>query len=280
VLTSNGFGLGPEQVGWLQPVPASQRGDPAALRRRLQSDGYLYLQGVLDPEEVGAFRRFYFQKLARTGLLEAGVDPQLGIAATMGVDLEAVRKILFEEIVVSHQYEAFCTQPALVDFYRSLFGAEPFLHRRRLLRAVPPEEIRPGGATRAHYDLVYIREGSDQVLASWIPLGDCPVGDGGLVYLEGSHLKVQQHERAGLLRPKGYLGADLGRIADDFGGRWLRADYAAGDMVVHTAYLVHASLDNVGLARRIRLSTDIRFQSSREVVDWRWQQHWHDEDGL
>lgn len=41
--------------------------------------------------------------------------------------------------------------------------------------------------------------------------------------------------------------------------RWLIADYKAGDMVIHTPYMVHASLDNVSPDGTMRLSTDIRY---------------------
>jgi hypothetical protein len=30
----------------------------------------------------------------------------------------------------------------------------------------------------------------------------------------------------------------------------------------------------------MRLSTDIRYQRASEPIDWRWQEHWHDADGL
>lgn len=70
--------------------------------------------------------------------------------------------------------------------------ARRFLHRRKIIRHIRPHEHTDtatrgiGTATQAHYDLLYLREGSDQVLSMWIPLGSCPTRLGGLVYLEGS----------------------------------------------------------------------------------------------
>jgi hypothetical protein len=43
---------------------------------------------------------------------------------------------------------------------------------------------------------------------------------------------------------------------------------------------VHAATDNVDPRGRIRLSTDIRYQRVADPIDWRWQEHWHDQDGL
>lgn len=62
--------------------------------------------------------------------------------------------------------------------------------------------------------------------------------------------------------------------------RWLVADYGAGDMVVHSPYMVHASTMNTDPQGRMRLSTDIRYQRVDEAIDERWQQHWRPDDGL
>ncbi len=177
-------------------------------------------------------------------------------------------------------FAAFCNQPALRDWYAWFLGGEPFLHRRKILRHVRPAEDGIGTATEAHYDLVYIRGGTDAVLTSWIPLGDCPREQGGLIYLEGSHRRMRAEEAEGRRRAAASITADLPALADEYDTRWLVADYRAGDMVVHTAYTVHAALDNRGAGDKIRLSTDIRYQRADQDADPRWQAPWHDRDGL
>ncbi len=155
------------------------------------------------------------------------------------------------------------------------------LHKRRIIRHIRPGERGIGTATQAHYDLVYLREGTDRVLSMWIPLGDCAVETGGLAYLEGSHHRVMAQERAGTLRmPAASITADLPALADEYDARWLIADYRAGDVMVHSAHIVHASTDNVDPGSRIRLSTDIRYQRVSDPIDWRWQEHWFEGDGL
>uniref|UniRef100_UPI003B3B152F phytanoyl-CoA dioxygenase family protein n=1 Tax=Pseudactinotalea sp. TaxID=1926260 RepID=UPI003B3B152F len=130
-------------------------------------------------------------------------------------------------------------------------------------------------------DLVYLREGTDRVLSMWIPLGDCPTTLGGLTYLEGTHHTVMAQEREGTLkRPAASITADLPALAQEHDARWLVTDYRAGDVMVHSAHLIHAALDNVADEGRMRLSTDIRYQRLHEPIDWRWQEHWHDRDGL
>jgi ectoine hydroxylase-related dioxygenase (phytanoyl-CoA dioxygenase family) len=62
-------------------------------------------------------------------------------------------------------------------------------------------------------------------------------------------------------------------MAERFNARWLIADYEAGDMLVHSAYMVHAATTNTH-REQIRLSTDIRYQRVRDEIDARWTQHW------
>ncbi|HWD77967.1 MAG TPA: hypothetical protein VG497_03775 [Kribbella sp.] len=42
--------------------------------------------------------------------------------------------------------------------------------------------------------------------------------------------------------------------------------------------VLNRALDNV--SDDLRLSTDIRYQRADDAIDARWQQHWHDRDGL
>lgn len=282
MLTSNGYVLdeSASRLGELDPVPAGERGDRDRLWDRLRRDGYLFLRGALDPDVVRAFRRYYFESLAASGLTRPGTRPEEGIAAEEPIDQAAFRHTLFREVVPGPEYAAFCGQPALRDWYAWFLGGDTFLHRRKIIRCQRPGDAGVGAATQAHYDLVYIREGTDRVLSSWIPLGDCPPHRGGLIYLEGSHHRFLRDERSGEHRQAGPMTADLPRVAEEQDARWLVGDYRAGDMVVHTAYTMHAGLDNVDPDRLMRLSTDIRYQRADQPIDWRWQNHWHRDDGL
>ena len=261
VLTSNGYVLDERRLGDLVVVPDRDRQDRPRLRERLRRDGYLFLTGLLEPEVVQGFREYYF------GLTGAAADRA------------SYRKVLFDQIVPGREYAAFCAQPALKGWFEWFLGGEPYLHKRKIIRQTAPGENGIGTATQAHYDLLYLRGGSDQVLSAWIPLGDCPVSRGGLTYLEGSHHRVLEEEAAGTLkRPAASMTADLPGLAEQYDANWLVTDYAAGDVVIHTAHTIHAALDNV--STQMRLSTDIRYQLADEAIDRRWQNHWHDQDGL
>ncbi|WP_114856614.1 phytanoyl-CoA dioxygenase family protein [Brachybacterium sp. YJGR34] len=283
MLTSNGYVLSEDarRMGRLEPVPAGEREDRAALWERLRRDGYLYLTGFLDPDSVLAFRRYYFDRLADTGLLRPGSCPEDGLQGIGPVDRGLLRERLFREIVPSHQYRRLCTDPRIHEWFVWMLEDEIHLHRRRIIRHTRPGENGIGTATQAHYDLVYLREGTDRVLSAWIPLGDCPLSRGGLTYLEHSHHRVLKEEAEGRLKaPAASITADLPGLAGKRNARWLVADYRAGDVVVHSAHIIHAATDNVDDGDVMRLSTDIRYQRTSDPIDWRWQEHWHDRDGL
>ncbi|MHA7270720.1 phytanoyl-CoA dioxygenase family protein [Arthrobacter sp. HLT1-20] len=283
MLTSNGYVLDASEsrLGPLEPVPVAQRFDREALWGRLRRDGYLYLKGQLDPALVNAFRKYYFESLQDANVTKSGTEPALGIAAEGPIDRAQMRETLFGTVVPGSEYTGLCATPAIADWFSWFLEDDVHLHKRKIIRHTKPGESGIGTSTQAHYDLVYLRGGSDKVLSMWIPLGDCPVERGGLAYLEGSHHWVLAEEREGRLqKPAASITADLPALADKHDSRWLVTDYAAGDVVVHSAHIVHAGTDNTDPDGVMRLSTDIRYQRSSEPIDWRWQEHWHYQDGL
>ena len=283
MIKSNGYQLAEsdDRLGMLSPVPAGDRDDREKLWDRLRKDGYLYLKGFLPSDDVTGFREYYFSTMSAAGLGSTEHSPRDGIDGGGSLDLGTMRSLLFNTIVPSSTYGAITGHPMIVSWFRWFLGDDVHLHKRKIIRHVRPGESGIGTATQAHYDLVYLREGTDRVLSMWIPLGDCPVSMGGLTYLEGSHIRVLRDEASGQLRrPAASITADLPGLADQYDSRWLVADYEAGDVMVHSAHIIHAGTDNVDENSRIRLSTDIRYQRLSEPIDWRWQNHWRDDDGL
>jgi ectoine hydroxylase-related dioxygenase (phytanoyl-CoA dioxygenase family) len=296
-LISNGHALATsaERLGRLEPT------DPALPREQLweryRAQGYLWLKGILDRRAVLEFRRRYFSAFleADIPLVDPACDPADGICDLRARDADpALTHRLLAEIVRWAEYEAFCLAAPIRRFYERFLEGAPYLHKRKLIR-----HGRPGDrhCTGAHYDLIYLRGGTDRICTSWIPIGDTPAVCGGLVYLEGSDAwgrrkEAEFAERNRDLPPEervsaynrnmkgGWLSNDLASMADAVNARWLLADYEAGDMVVHSPYIIHASTMNVDPALRIRLSTDIRYQRVRDEIDARWNNHWSLDDML
>jgi ectoine hydroxylase-related dioxygenase (phytanoyl-CoA dioxygenase family) len=292
-LSSNGYNLEttPDRLGWL--MPSDPHAPIARLREQYAEQGYLWLRGILNRAEVLAFRRRYFAAFEHTGLLAPGSDPQDGIFSGADYDKEAAHKILVEAVRWA-AYEAFCLSRPIIEFYEAFLDAPVYLHKRKLIRYTRPGEV---SATGAHYDQIYLRDGTDQFCSSWLPIGDVPVEMGGLLYLEGSHSLGQQLEAQRMARmagrspderisayvnarENGWLGQDLAGLAQQTGKRWLVGDFAAGDMLVHSPYLIHAATTNEDKLGRMRLSTDIRYQRVSDPVDRRWGNHWSPDDNL
>ncbi|MFS8113708.1 phytanoyl-CoA dioxygenase family protein [Rhizobium jaguaris] len=274
------------RFGYLEPTDAAT--DMGTLRAQYQEHGYLWLKGFLKRQDVLDFRAWVFAHLMDTGLLQPGSDPMTGLAAKGETDKALTDRRLMA-LVRSVAYEGFCTQPRLASFMDEFLQGISYLHKRKIMRFIRPNT---GAVTPAHYDLVYLRGGTSRIVTAWIPIGDIPVDMGGLVYLEGSHrigadMEKEFAIKGASLTPEerisafnknmtegGWVSKDLPNMAERFNTRWLAADYEAGDVMLHSPYMIHASTTNRDPLGRLRLSTDIRYQNVEDEIDARWSNHW------
>jgi ectoine hydroxylase-related dioxygenase (phytanoyl-CoA dioxygenase family) len=287
-LEANGkiLSMAAHRFGYLRPTDAGT--DIATLRAQFQEHGYLWIKGFLKRQDVLDFRAWVFGHLMDTGLLQPGSDPMIGLAANGEADKSLADRRLMS-LVRSVVYEGFCTQPRIASFMDEFVQGISYLHRRKIMRFTRPNT---GVVTPAHYDLVYLRGGTSRIVTAWIPIGDVPVDMGGLVYLEGSHRIGAEMEKEFAVKgaaftPEervsafnknmtegGWVSKDLPDMAERFDTRWLAADYEAGDIMLHSPYMIHASTTNRDPLGRLRLSTDIRYQNVEDEIDARWSNHW------
>ncbi len=260
---------------------ADLRDDPAALRARLDEDGYLYIPGFFDPNLILAARFSVCTRLAAAGLLdpeEAVIDAIAHREKSSNYNGELARNNPAVERVVYG--------PELLGFYATLFG-EPVRHfDYTWFRAMSR-----GQGSTPHCDLVYMGRGTHQLLTCWIPYGDTPLEMGGVMLLEGSHRKSDRIKnylevdvdaycenrpaevdkvinQGGWSHP-GYLSNNPASLREKLGGRWLTApDWKAGDFITFGMTLVHGGLDNQ--LNRMRLSSDTRYQRASQPIDERW----------
>lgn len=268
----------PEALGQLR------RSDDAAddadeLRRRLDDDGYLYLPGYLDRDEVVAARLDLMTRLQVDGLVQPGTDPMDGIPSD-----GSYRGILHTTAKASEPLQRLLYAGRTVTLYERIFGESVRHFDYTWLRAV-----RPGRGTPPHGDSVFMNRGTPRLLTAWVPLGDVDLRLGGLIVLERSHrvdeLRRDYHTRdvdtycendeesaatarAGKWEWNGYVSSDPVQLRDDLGLRWLTSEFTMGDLVTFPMYTVHGSLDNT--SDRLRLSCDIRYQRASEPADPRW----------
>ena len=281
-LSSNGVPV-PLTDELFHPLPDSTEllADPEALRHRFRDQGVVRLRGVLDRSAVLALRAAYLSTIPRE-MLRPGSTPVEGLfSGVIPDDLPAhgVAGHPAHTFVRAGVFRRFVDQPALSRLAETLLGVPVVRLRRSVLRHFYAGSAR---ASRAHTDHAYMDRGTDQVLTVWIPIGDCPLETGPLIYLENSQTADPgrlEALRTRLDRPddRRPISHDLEWTARGLARRWLWADFKAGDVAVHGPRTVHASLDTLSTAMRV--SVDVRFVRLGEAVDDRWRKDWSGDDG-
>jgi hypothetical protein len=274
--------LSPEAFGELRRSD-DVAGDGAALQARMSEDGYLFLPGLLDVEGIRAARQHVVGRLAEGGLLDEQFPHDATVTKPGTTGLRAPEKLVMQNAALR---EVLYAGP-MMALYERLLGGAVRHYDFTWFRCV-----RGGGSgTYPHCDIVYMGRGTFNLYTSWTPIGDIPVGLGGLMILEGSHrqgAKLRHYlERdvdeyctnhpdgddiaAGRKQWQdwdGRLSSDPVKLREKLGGRWLTTDFQMGDVLVFGMATVHASLDNQ--TNRFRLSSDSRYQLASEPVDDRW----------
>jgi hypothetical protein len=267
-LRSRGFAL-----DYFAPLRESNDilADAESIRARMADDGYLFFRNLLDRDEVLDARKFIMQKLADRGDLDPNFPLMDGVPAPN-------KELHFEPKLADKTnlpLQKVLYSGAMIKFFERFLGG-PILHfDYTWLRCVSP-----GLGTASHCDIVYMGRGTKNLYTAWTPLGDISTQMGGLMVLEGSHKIDRLRKTYGqhdvdeycINRPPkkfgGWLSPNPAQIRKSLGGRWLTADFRAGDVVIFTMFTVHGGLDNQ--SDRIRLSSDSRYQLASEPADERW----------
>jgi Phytanoyl-CoA dioxygenase (PhyH) len=276
--------------------------DPIELNARMDSEGCLLIRGLLPRDEVLEARQEVIRRLANLGFLAPGsrAEDAIGISAKHAADLQDRRMIRSERYDVSTDFMAddlakgneplhrVLYGPAMMSFFERLLG-EPARHFDfTWFRSIFPHSH----GTAAHTDVIFMgRAEREQLYTAWTPIGDIDYEQGGLIILEGSHLHpgLRDGYSAGDVdalcgnkpdqldwweRGRKSDGQDVmiaksaSAVRDMIGGRWLTAEFTAGDVLIFSVFTVHGSLDNQ--SDRIRLSSDSRYQPASKPADERW----------
>ncbi len=275
--------------------------DREELRRRFESEGYLYLPGLLDTDEVLAARTEVMQRLWDAGVLDKNYPMIDGIAIPESEFSGAATGPFMPLLAKNNpQLEKVLYDGPMMRFYEFLLDGSATHFDYTWFRCK-----RPGtrDATTPHCDNVYMSRGTKNLYTSWTPFGDIPVNMGGLMLLEGSHQNPEVAEYAStdvdlycsnegdqdeiVQRAKaegreltseerqaiawnssGAFSSDAIETRRKLGGRWLTAEYQMGDLLVFSMQQMHASSDNLSTA--VRISSDSRYQLASEPQDERW----------
>jgi hypothetical protein len=254
--------------------------DVEELRQRLEQDGYLYMNGVLDKDLVMDARRSLTDRMNAEGILDPAhptIDAVCKLGSGYGFKPEFTRD--------NKEVQTLLYSGNLTDFYTKFYGEEIRHYDYTWLRA-----IGPGKGTNPHCDLPYMGRGTHRHMTAWVPYGEIDFTLGGLMVLEGSHRRMdllenyvfrdvdafcdnkpEQKQKAddGGWTFTGTLSHNPPSVRNKFGGRWLVTEFEPGDFLTFGMFTVHASLDN-RTENRLRISSDSRYQRASEPIDERW----------
>jgi len=233
--------------------------DAAALRARMDEQGYLFFRGLLPTEPLWELRDAVTRVLADQGWIRGGEQRLEALAASLPHrEGEETYLTALREVMKLEQLHSLAHRPELLGVMRALLGEKAFPHPLCIARLVFPRA--PELSTPPHQDYPN-NQGTPLLTAAWIPLGDCPRERGSIAVLEGSHrfgmFPLQFH-----LGP-GNRGAKLDERVRDC--RWRSGDFRLGDVLLFPALTVHRALDNDS-ARALRLSVDFRYQPAGEAL--------------
>jgi len=270
-----------KSFGWLLDS-SDAANDPEELQRRMAKDGYLFLPGYLNRDDVRAARLAICQVLQEENLLDPAHDmedavykPGREMYFRPDIANESDARPVLENVIYGRD---------MMALYDLFLGGQARHYDFTWLRTIPP-----GIGTYPHCDVVYMGRGTRNVFTAWTPLGDIDLDLGGLVVVEGSHKdddlqsgyckldvdtacenrSAQSQTNAAGFPGFGALSFDMPSTRQKLGGRLLTAkEFRMGDLLTFSIFTVHGSLDN--RSNRIRISSDSRYQLASEPVDERW----------
>ena len=235
-------------------------GDRDALRERLDEDSYLYFKGVLDCDKIMTLRRRMLNTLADQGWVRKKPYLMRGVAiAPPAQEGEEDYFRVYDEVQRLEEFHTLAHDETLLDIMRQVLGDSAFPHPLKIARLGFPAHYEI--STPPHQDYPN-NQGTPNLTAAWVPVGECPQELGGLAVLRGSH-------RYGLLplapdRGPGNRKAVLPeQMLEEL--RWVTTDYSAGDVIVFHSHTVHAALHNASEVF-MRLSVDFRYQLEGEAL--------------
>jgi hypothetical protein len=165
-----------DAFGWLRRSDDVAE-DAEALRERLAEDGYLFVPGLLDRDEVWAARMALLRRVEAAGALDPAHPVEDGVLrpGVTDVGLRQGDPASMPELVAVLRGER------MLAFFARLLGGEVRPYDFMWLRHQPRSH-----GVEPHCDLVFMGRGTPDVLTGWTPFGDIPLCGGGLMLLEGS----------------------------------------------------------------------------------------------
>jgi ectoine hydroxylase-related dioxygenase (phytanoyl-CoA dioxygenase family) len=235
-------------------------GNPTALRERLDEDSYLYFEKVLDDRRINALRKAMLLILAeRKWVVRHPLLMQGAAIAPPAREGDDEYFEVYDEIQRLEEFHTLAHDADLMAIMRQVVGERAFPHPLKIARLSFPANYEI--STPPHQDYPN-NQGTTNLTAASIPVGNIPKELGGIAVLRGSHrfgaLPLEPHAGAGnrqAVLPQ--------RMLEEL--RWVTTEYSAGDVLLFPALTVHASMHNAS-EFFMRISVDYRYQTEGEEL--------------
>ena len=262
---------------------------------RFQEEGYLVVQGLLDPEEdlrpireeYAALldrlaRRWYEEGRLSSAYEDLPFEPRLikVSSETRGeyysyIDISFTQTDVSDQMPMHHGPAVFhlLRNARLLDAVEQFIGPEIYSNPVQHVRIKPPESTLPKemhgdshvGVTAWHQDQGVVTEEADQsdILTVWLPVLDAPEEKGCLAVVPGSHKRgLISHCTPTAQLKHVYLRDEL------LGPDRVPVPMKAGDALFMDKMTMHGSLPN--LSDGIRWSLDLRYNPIGQATGRPW----------
>lgn len=229
------------------------------LQAEFRDQGYLFLRSFFPTDLIKRVRDRVIDglQLEEWGKLEKGkflaIEPVRRINSPPFH--QCISRLMQEELL--HDLSEY---PPLLWFLSALLGEPVFSHPRKMVRITYPHHLNPKDRIPPHQDLFYVK-GERDTFTAWIPLGEYPPEQGGLLVSPGTHKQglfpTQSNDegRFGCNSVENYL--------TDF--PWCKAYYRLGDILIMHSLTLHQS--GINESEQFRLSLDCRFSSALRSIN-------------
>lgn len=237
-----------------------------AAKAAYEKDGYLYVKGFWNRQDVMACREEIADALVKLNLLDPQQPPMaaflhpdnlqgIGDSSKGSATIDGVANE--SQLIKAHLYSG-----KTIAFYEAFLGHEVNHFDNVWLRAMAP-----GFGTVPHSDRVFMGGGTDNVMVCWHPYGDIDIRTGGLIVLDSTAPGTENEKKRELYWSSdvdeycsnepfpehvdleatsdnkvwnGALSDDPANLQAELGGRWLTSpNFEMGDLL--TISLKHGS---------------------------------------
>ena len=241
---------------------------PSALQERIAEDGYLLIRKLHDNEKVLSARRKILKKLAEKDMLASGTSLMDGVFNPNYSEPTTTGSMGNIELTQLPEFKAVVEGAPIMNFFKHFLGGEARTFDFKWLRTAGP-----GSGSPIHCDIVFMGRGTQNLYSCWTPFGDVSLDMGPIVFCIGSNRFDRVRETYGQSDVdrdliQGHFSDKPLEVVEKFGGHWATTTFSAGDVIIFSMFLMHASLVNT--SDKIRITADTRYQLASEAIDERW----------